>query len=428
MTYSTISIIGLGYIGLPTAALFASRHIQVIGVDIDEDVVNAVNGGKAHIAEPGLDALLNKTVRDGYLRAVTRPEPADAFLITVPTPLTSQRKPDISHVMAAAQSIAPVLTKGNLLILESTSPVGTTGRLAEYLAGERQDLFFPQHGADEADIHIAYCPERVLPGRMLHELVDNDRIVGGMSAKASRMAADLYRIFVKGDIAVTDAATAELCKLAENSFRDVNVAFANELSMICDRLGVNVWELIQLANRHPRVRILQPGPGVGGHCVAVDPWFIVESAPEEARLIKTAREVNDHKPKWLLAKIKAAIADALTAMPDKSMADITVACLGLAFKADVDDLRESPAVGIAQAVARLGCQVLAVEPHIESLPTSLGIFNVRLATLEEAIECAQVLCILVGHSSFACRKPELCQNECVVDAMGLLSKNAQSVS
>jgi UDP-N-acetyl-D-mannosaminuronic acid dehydrogenase len=326
--------------------------------------------------------------------------------------------------MAAARSIAPVLAKGNLLILESTSPVGTTAKLAEYLAGERPDLSFPQQAGDDADIQIAYCPERILPGRMLHELVANDRVVGGMSARASRMAADVYRSFVTGDIAVTDAATAELCKLAENSFRDVNVAFANELSLICDRLGVNVWELIRLANRHPRVRILQPGPGVGGHCVAVDPWFIVESAPDEARLIRTAREVNDHKPEWVLDKIKAAIADALAAMPGASMADITVACLGLAFKADVDDLRESPAVSITQAVARLGCQVLAVEPHIEALPASLGILNVRLTTLDEALDCAHVLCILVGHSIFEHLAPDLGRHKHIVDPVGLLLKVA----
>jgi UDP-N-acetyl-D-mannosaminuronic acid dehydrogenase len=423
--YTTVSIIGLGYIGLPTAALLASRKMRVIGVDVNEHVVNAVNGGNVHIAEPGLDTLLKSAVGDGYLRAVTKPEPADVFLIAVPTPLASGRKPDLNHIRAAADSIAPMLAKDNLVILESTSPVGTTKKLAQWLADAQPDLSFPQQAGEAAEVHVAYCPERILPGRMLHELVANDRVVGGMSGKASRMAVDFYRTFVEGDIAVSDAATAELCKLAENSFRDVNIAFANELSMICDTLGINIWELIQLANRHPRVDILQPGPGVGGHCIAVDPWFIVDSASEATRLIKAAREVNDHKPEWVLGKIKAAITDALAAMPNQSMADITVACLGLAYKPNVDDLRESPAVGIARSVAQLGCRVLAVEPHIDALPAMLQLPNITLTPFERALEHAQVLCILVGHSVFAFSANTLSHYEHVVDAVGLLSKKAE---
>jgi UDP-N-acetyl-D-mannosaminuronic acid dehydrogenase len=420
-----VSVVGLGYIGLPTAVLFALHDMCVIGVDINEAVVTSVNVGKVHIVEPGLADLLHDAVRTGKLRAVIKPEPAGIFLIAVPTPFTAQHKPDLSYIEAAARSIAPVLAKGNLVILESTSPVGTTERLAEYLADERPDLVFPQHGAEDADIHIAYCPERILPGRMLHELIVNDRVVGGMNDKASRMAASLYKTFVKGDISVTDARTAELCKLAENSFRDVNIAFANELSMICDKLGIDVWELIRLANRHPRVSILQPGPGVGGHCIAVDPWFIVDGAPEEAQLIRKAREVNDQKPQWVLDKIKTAMIDALAAAPGMTMADITVACLGLAFKPDVDDLRESPAVSITQALARLGYRVLAVEPHINDLPASLRFPNVHLKTLAEALGNAQVLCLLVGHSAFAQSASDLRGHEHIVDTIGLLSKNSK---
>jgi UDP-N-acetyl-D-mannosaminuronic acid dehydrogenase len=424
MVYTTVSIVGMGYIGLPTAALLASRNLQVIGVDINEDVVNAINTGKMHFVEPDLDELLQEVVRDRRLRATTRPEPADAFLIAAPTPLTEDRKAELSHIEAAAESIAPVLTRGNLLILESTVPVGTTEKLAERLAAARPDLRFPQQAGEAADIHIAYCPERVLPGRMLHELVSNDRVIGGMSNKASAMATSLYQSFVTGDIVIANARTAELCKLAENSFRDVNIAFANELSMICDRFSINVWELIQLANRHPRVNILRPGPGVGGHCVAVDPWFIVDNAPEEARLIKTAREVNDYKSQWVLEKIKTAIFDALAANPHMNMADITVACLGLAYKPNIDDLRESPAVSITQSVAQLGCRVLAVEPHLNALPALLQMDTIRLALFEEALDNAQVLCILAGHSAFVRFAPDLNRHGRVVDAVGLLSNTA----
>jgi len=418
--FNTISIIGLGYIGLPTATLFASRKKKVIGVDVNPHVVKTINQGKIHIVEPELDMLVHSAVTEGYLRATTTPEPAEAFLIAVPTPFTDGHKPDLSYIEAAAKAIAPVLTKGNLVILESTSPVGTTEKLAQWLAHARPDLTFPQQAAEAADIQIAYCPERVLPGKVVHELVANDRVIGGMTRKASEMAVALYKTFVEGECVITNARTAEMCKLTENSFRDVNIAFANELSMICDKLGIDVWELIALANRHPRVNILQPGCGVGGHCIAVDPWFIVDSTPEEARLIRTAREVNDHKPEWVVDKIKAAIADVLAANPGKSMADIKVACLGLAFKPDIDDLRESPAVEITEKVARLGCQVLVVEPNIESLPPTLDKPNISFSLLATALSNADVVCILVRHKPFIKAGGDIRRHGHVLDPAGIL--------
>ncbi|MBB5014460.1 UDP-N-acetyl-D-mannosamine dehydrogenase [Rehaibacterium terrae] len=418
--FNTLSMIGLGYIGLPTATLFASRKKKVIGVDINPHAVETINQGKIHIVEPELDMLVHSVVTEGYLRATTRPEPADAFLIAVPTPFTDGHKPDLSCIEAAARAIAPVLARGNLVILESTSPVGTTEKLAHWLSQARPDLTFPQQVGEEADIQIAYCPERVLPGKVVHELVANDRVIGGMTRKASDMAVALYKVFVQGECIVTNARTAEMCKLTENSFRDVNIAFANELSMICDKLGINVWELIRLANRHPRVNILQPGCGVGGHCIAVDPWFIVDSTPEQARLIRTAREVNDHKPEWVVDKIKAAITDVLAANPGRTISDVRVACLGLAFKPDIDDLRESPALEIAKTVARLGCQVAAVEPHIEALPPDLLMGNVRKAELGSALLRTDVICVLVKHRVFVESKAEISAHLRLVDAVGLL--------
>jgi len=413
-------MIGLGYIGLPTATLFASRKKTVIGVDVVPQVVDTINQGRIHIVEPELDRLVHAAVKEGYLRATLSPEPADAFLVAVPTPFKDGHQPDLRYVEAAAKAIAPVLRPGNLVILESTSPVGSTELLAGWMAQARPDLSFPQTAGENADVQVAYCPERVLPGRVLHELVSNDRVIGGLTSKASAMAVALYKTFVEGDCVVTDARTAELCKLTENSFRDVNVAFANELSIVSDKLGVNVWELIALANRHPRVNILQPGAGVGGHCIAVDPWFIVDSAPAEARLIRTAREVNDGKPGWVVGKVKAAITDALAAKPGQPFADVTVACLGLAFKPDIDDLRESPAVGICAELAALGGKVLAVEPHIGKLPSKLAAAGVRLASLEEALAEAQVVCVLVRHSAFIQAKDKIAATGRAVDAVGLL--------
>ena len=419
--FNTISMIGLGYIGLPTATLFASRKKKVIGVDISQHAVDTINQGKIHIVEPALDMLVHAAVHEGYLRATTRPEPADAFLIAVPTPFKEGYKPDLSYIESAAKSIAPVLAKGNLVVLESTSPVGATEQMAAWLAEARPDLTFPQTAGENADVQVAHCPERVLPGHVVRELVSNDRVIGGMTKKASEMAVALYKTFVEGECIVTNARTAEMCKLTENSFRDVNIAFANELSMICDQLSINVWELIALANRHPRVNILQPGAGVGGHCIAVDPWFIVDTTPEQARIIRTAREVNDHKPEWVLEKVKAAIADALASKPGSTMADIKVACLGLAFKPDIDDLRESPAVAITQQIAQLGCQVLAVEPNIEALPQKLNQPTLSLASLSDALATADVVCVLVKHRPFIEAVESIRLHALPIDAVGLFA-------
>lgn len=419
--FNTISVIGLGYIGLPTATLFASRRKKVIGVDVNPYIVDTINQGKIHIIESELDMLVQASVTAGYLRATTAPEPADAFLIAVPTPFAKGHKPDLSYVEAAALAIAPVLEKGNLVILESTSPVGSTEQLAQWLAEARPDLTFPQQTGETADIQIAYCPERVLPGRVVRELVTNDRVIGGMTRVATYMAATLYKTFVDGDLISTSTRTAELCKLTENSFRDVNIAFANELSIICDKLDIDVWELISLANRHPRVNILQPGAGVGGHCIAVDPWFIVDTVPSEARMIRMAREVNDHKPEWVLGKIKAAIAEILAAKPGSAMADVKVACLGLAFKPNIDDLRESPAVEITEKVAHLGCQVLAVEPNISALSGGLAAANLSLAPLDEALAIADVVCVLVKHRPFIDAADDIGNHSQIIDTVGLFA-------
>ena len=364
MQFSTISLIGLGYIGLPTAAVLASRMGNVVGVDVNSDVVKSITNGNVKTLEPGLTELLAQ-VSGSALRAVTTPEAADAFIIAVPTPITDDHKPDISYVRSAALSLAPVLRAGNLIILESTSPVGTTEQMAQWLAEARPDLSFPQQAGDGADVQIAYCPERILPGKMLEELVHNDRIVGGLTRTASDMAAALYRLFVEGEIHITSVRTAELCKLAENSFRDVNIAYANELSMICDKLDIDVEELIRLANHHPRVNILQPGCGVGGHCIPVDPWFIVDSASEQARLIRTAREVNDSKPLWVVEKIKRAIDAYLKAHPEKSIKDVTVGIIGgLGYKPGTDDLRNSPVVQIANEIISTECNLNIVQQNI----------------------------------------------------------------
>jgi len=400
MNFETISVIGLGYIGLPTAAVFASRKKKVVGVDVNEGAVNTINRGEIHIVEPDLDIVVRAAVTDGYLKATTSPKPADAFLIAVPTPFKDDHQPDLAYIEAASKAIAPVLRKGNLVVLESTSPVGATEQMAKWLQEARRDLTFPQTHGEASDIRIAHCPERVLPGHVLRELVSNDRVIGGMTPKCSEAACDLYKIFVDGECIVTDARTAEMCKLTENSFRDVNIAFANELSIICEKLDINVWELIRLANRHPRVNILQPGPGVGGHCIAVDPWFIVSTTPDEARLIRTAREVNDSKPHWVIDKAKVAISEHLQSNPSKTMKDVTIACLGLAFKPDIDDLRESPAVEICRELAgQHPGTVLAVEPNVDELPPKLR-ESLTLADIETALQKADVIVLLVDHKQF----------------------------
>lgn len=399
-SFKRISVIGLGYIGLPTAAMFASRKIEVVGVDIDQRAVNTINRGEIHIVEPGLELVVRSAVTEGYLRATTKPEPAEAFLIAVPTPFKGDNHdPDLSFIEAACRALAPVLEGGNLVILESTSPVGATEAMAGWLAEARPDLSFPQTAGVASDIRIAHCPERVLPGKVMQELITNDRVIGGMTPACSAAAASLYRTFVSGECVIASGPrVAEMAKLTENSFRDVNIAFANELSLICDKLDMDVWELIALANRHPRVNVLQPGPGVGGHCIAVDPWFIVSSAPEQARLIRTAREVNDSKPEWVLEKISGAINKHLIANPSMTARNVTVAVYGLAFKPDIDDLRESPALSIARrlAVTHHG-PLLVVEPNIAELPT--GLTGARLVLVDEA-EQADVHVMLVDHTPF----------------------------
>lgn len=408
----TVSVVGLGYIGLPTAAMFASAGLQVLGVDVSTRAVEAVNAGETHIEEQGLEGLVRDCVTRGRLRAMLRPEPADAFVIAVPTPVDhDSHEPDLCYVEAAGRSIAPVLARGNIVVLESTSPVGTTQMLARLLASLRPDLRFPLDGEVEPDVSLAYCPERIIPGRMLQELVENDRIIGGMSPRCTERATALYATFVRGACLPADDRTAELCKLTENAFRDVNIAFANELSMVCGDIGIDPWKVVALANRHPRVNILNPGPGVGGHCIAVDPWFIVAGAPERARLIRTAREVNDAKPGYVLEQVAHAVSAAASPNP-------RIACLGLTYKPDVDDFRESPALQIARAVAaRYPGRVTCVDPFHAALvhagePTEGIVFG----ELHEAIAAADIVLMLVGHSQFrALARPA---GKSVIDTVG----------
>lgn len=399
-TFKKISVVGLGYIGLPTAAMFASRKIEVVGVDVNRHAVDTINQGEVHIVEPDLDLVVRAVVNEGYLKATTKTEPAEAFLIAVPTPFKGENHdPDLKYIEAASRSVALVLKRGDLVILESTSPVGATEAMANWLAEARPDLSFPQDAGEASDIRIAHCPERVLPGRVMQELITNDRVIGGMTPKCSEAATRLYQNFVTGECVVASGPrVAEMAKLTENSFRDVNIAFANELSLICDKLDMDVWELIALANRHPRVNVLQPGPGVGGHCIAVDPWFIVSSAPDQTKLIRTAREVNDAKPEWVIEKVHAAIGAYLCEHPEKNAKDVTLAVYGLAFKPDIDDLRESPALDIARDISkRFNCQLLIIEPNIEKLPT--GLESAKLIAPSDAIE-ANVHIMLVDHSLF----------------------------
>ena len=401
LPFKRISVVGLGYIGLPTAAMFASRNVEVVGVDVNQCTVDAINRGEVHIVEPELDMVVRTVVREGFLRATTVPEHAEAFLIAVPTPFKGQdHEPDLSFIEAATRAIAPLLQPGNLVILESTSPVGATEAMADLLAQTRPDLSFPQNAGEAAAIHIAHCPERVLPGKVMQELVTNDRVIGGMTPFCSSRAIELYKIFVKGECVIASSPrVAEMAKLTENSFRDVNIAFANELSIICDALSMDVWELIELANRHPRVNVLQPGPGVGGHCIAVDPWFIVSSAPGESRMIRCARDVNDYKPSWVISRVDEAICAFLRERPELYVEDVTVACYGLAFKPDIDDLRGSPALRIVQQLIKQHPgSVIAVEPNIKCLPHPHE--GVELVDLDEAGRRADIHLFLVAHKQF----------------------------
>ena len=418
-----ISVIGLGYIGLPTAAMFASRKIEVVGVDVNPHTVDTINRGEVHIVEPDLDMVVRAVVKEGYLRATTTPEPAEAFLIAVPTPFKGAiQDPDLGFVKAAAHAIAPVLQAGNIVILESTSPVGATEAMAVWLAEARPDLSFPQTAGDHSDIRVAHCPERVLPGKVMQELITNHRVIGGMTSACSVRAASLYKTFVTGECVITSSPRlAEMAKLTENSFRDVNIAFANELSVVCDKLDMDVWELISLANLHPRVNILQPGPGVGGHCIAVDPWFIVSSAPDEAKLIRTAREVNDAKPDWVIAKVNEAVFNYLANHPKKKLEDVSIGCFGLTFKADIDDLRESPALEILKriAVGHPG-PVLAVEPNIKALPKEVA-SAATLVSQEHACENCDIIVLLVDHKSF--KSTDMCFRAMaqVIDTKGIMN-------
>jgi UDP-N-acetyl-D-mannosaminuronic acid dehydrogenase len=390
--FQRVAVIGLGYIGLPTAAVIASRGMQVMGVDVNEDVVKTVACGSIHIAEPDLEGLVQKVVSNGTLKVTTTPDAADVFLIAVPTPIDGDKRPDLKSVMAAVDSISAVLRPGNLVVLESTSPIGTTEEIAKRIVGHRPDLTVGGSDGAKTGISVAYCPERVLPGRILSELVNNDRCIGGVTAMCARRAQRFYKMFVRGACIATTARAAEMVKLTENAFRDTNIAFANELSLICDRYGINVWEVIDLANRHPRVNVLRPGPGVGGHCIAIDPWFIVDSAPDLARLIKISREVND-------SKITLTVERAVALIDEHPYAN--VACCGLAFKANVDDLRESPALEVARELAeRYGTRIKIVEPYVRHLPVEIARHGAELLELDAAIKTCEVAIVLVDHDQF----------------------------
>ncbi len=406
-TFSRVVVVGLGYIGLPTAAILASRGITVAGVDVNPNTVEAVNQGRVPFVEPALGEFVEKAVADGTLSASTETPAGEAYIVAVPTPFNADKSANLDYIKDAAGKIAPLLQGDELLILESTSPPGTTEIMAEHIYALRPEL-------RESNLLFAHCPERVLPGRVMEELVTNDRIVGGITREAAEAARDLYSVFCEGEMLLTDAKTAEMAKLVENSYRDVNIAFANELSVISSRLGINVWELIELANHHPRVNILQPGPGVGGHCIAVDPWFIVAAAPEEAQLIRQARETNDSKPNWVIEQVREAA--------EKRGGVQKIAALGLAFKANIDDLRESPALTIAGQLADEfpESSILAVEPHVSALPRALvGKTNVTFEETNAAIEAADIIVLLVDHDQFKSVPATALAGKEVVDTRGL---------
>ncbi len=387
-----VCVIGLGYIGLPTAAIIARAGCKVLGIDVSQDVVDTINRGEIHIEEVDLDGLVHGVVSRGLLKAATEPAESDVYVIAVPTPFDKNHAPDISYVLSAGKAIAPVLKAGDVIILESTSPVGTTEKLRDLIAEERPDLKGPGLTGETPDISIAYCPERVLPGKILEELTNNDRSIGGITPRCARKALAFYKLFVRGECVTTDARSAEMTKLVENAYRDVNIAFANELSVISDRMGLDVWEVIRLANRHPRVNILTPGPGVGGHCIAVDPWFIVHGAPEESPLIRTARGVNDGKIHHVIRNAEALV---------EANPNARVACLGLAFKANIDDFRESPARLVAATLARkFGDRIQVVEPFASELPIEFTDTGATLIDIDTALEEADIFIVLVDHDIF----------------------------
>ncbi len=391
-----ICVLGLGYVGLPTASLLANKGYDVAGVDVVESVVKKINGGGVHIVEPDLAVLVRSAVNSGQLKAYTTPQKADIFIIATPTPFKDGHKPDLSYVEAATKAVAPVLSEGNLVILESTSPVGTTRKVHAIIADMRPDLNC---------FHVCHCPERVLPGRVLLELVENDRVIGGIDEASTRCAVEFYQDFVRGDLLTTDASTAEMAKLVENTSRDVNIAFANELSILCEKSGIDVWELIEIANRHPRVNILRPGPGVGGHCIAVDPWFIVSGNPEDSKLIQTARKINDGKPGWVIEKV---------AEKAERFKNPVIACLGLSYKPDIDDLRESPALSIAHKIAALHIgTVLVCEPNVREVE------GLDLVSLEAVLERADIIVGLVGHKQFTRIHANRLAEKIVFDTCGI---------
>ena len=410
-----VAFVGLGYIGLPTAVVMANAGLKVTGVDVNAPNVEKINRGEVTIIEPGLEEELRNAISTGNFKATTEQVHADAYIVAVPTPFTEGYDIDMKFIYSAAEAIAPQLEGNELIVLESTSPPLTTQKMASRILELRPDLQADKEGvaASEKTLYFAHCPERILPGQAIEELKSNDRIIGGQSKEATRRATEIYASFCKGQLLATDDVTAEMAKLTENSFRDVNIAFANELSVISDRLGINVWELINLANHHPRVNILQPGPGVGGHCIAVDPWFIVSAAPEESQLIHMARKVNDGKPKWVLGKVMEAA---------RKSTNNVIAVLGLAFKANIDDLRESPSLDIATEIAAKlpEKQVLVVEPNIQELPTGLANKeNVKLSSAKEAIEAAEVITLLVDHDEFKSINPSLLTGKTIIDTKGL---------
>ncbi|MBD2187108.1 UDP-N-acetyl-D-mannosamine dehydrogenase [Pseudanabaena mucicola] len=417
MTFTKVCVIGLGYIGLPIASLLATKGLKVHGVDINSKILENLNRGEIHIHEPGLDAIVKSAILSENLQVSDTPQVSDIFIIAVPTPLADDNIPDISYIKSAIWSLAPYISSGNLLIIESTIPVGTTEKVASWLENLRPDLYEYNVNSENtlnnsSSVFIAHCPERVLPGKTVEELITNDRIIGGINPASAQKAKWLYQNFVSGEIFITDARTAELCKLTENAFRDVNIAFANELSMICDELKINVWELIKLANRHPRVNILEPGPGVGGHCIAVDPWFIVSSAPQQSNLIKTSRQINDKKTEYVVEQVKKQAV---------SLKQPIIACLGLAFKADIDDLRESPSVNIVQAlVASSIGKIIVVEPYINQLPHGLNNCDIKLTSLDTAISEANLILILVNHKQFYTIPKEILNKKVVIDTRGVL--------
>lgn len=407
-----VAIIGLGYIGLPTAVVLATRGVEVIGVDVNPQTVCAVSRGEVPFVEPDLAVAVSGAVAMGQLKATTETPEADAFIIAVPTPFNEDHSADLSYVEAATRQIAPHLRQGNIVVLESTSPPGTTEKIARWIAEERPDLRMPHDTEPNADIHIAHCPERVLPGRIMIEMITNDRIVGGLTKRCAEAAASIYRIFAQGEILLTDAASAEMAKLVENAYRDVNIAFANELSAIAEHLHIDVWEVIKLANRHPRVSILNPGPGVGGHCIPVDPWFIVAAAPQISPLIRTAREVNDRRPHHVAEQV---IGKA------RRFRTPTVACLGLTFKANVDDIRESPAVEVVGLIADglPDVEIVVADPYVDALPRQLaGHSNIKLVGAHQAVESADIVVLLVEHEPFKAMRHTRLSGKVLYDTRG----------